>query len=135
MLMQFDDRTIWLADLGSDPGTEDDEFFVVETSSQGLFYPTLSPDGRYVAYIRGALASWELVVSDISALMSGGGATSIRIGLPGSSEDIECWREIEKISWMASGTERKVVASLSPCRGASPDEFDIWVADLTRFLD
>jgi hypothetical protein len=135
VLMQSGERSIWLANLGADPGTDDDELFVVSSSSQGLFHPTLSPDGRYIAYVRGAGASWEVVVSDISALPSGGGLSSVRIGLPGSSEDIECWREVEKISWMASDTQRKLVASLSPCRGGSPDESEIWIADLTRFLD
>jgi hypothetical protein len=134
-LMQLADRTIWLVDLGDELSVDDDVFSVVETSSQGLFGPVLSPDGKYVAYIRGEYDTWEIVVSDVSALGLGGIVTSVTIGLPGSGEDIECWRQVERISWVASGTERKIVASLSPCRGASPDQFEVWIADLTRFLD
>jgi dipeptidyl aminopeptidase/acylaminoacyl peptidase len=133
--LQNERRSVWLVDLGDTSGIGDDSFMLVDQAATGLFYPALSPDGRYVAYIRGAQDSWQLAVSDISDLVAGGDVVTTRvIGLPGSWEDIECWREIEKISWLATESGRKIVASLSPCRGGAPDEFQVWIADLSRFL-
>jgi hypothetical protein len=95
----------------------------------------LSPDSKYVAYFRGSYTSWEIVVADVSMLVSGtGDAELARVGLPGSTEDIECWRKPEKLSWLPLEAGRKIVASLSPCRGGEPADYSIYIADLEDHL-
>jgi hypothetical protein len=135
LLMQQARRGIWLVDMGGDPDIGDDRVYVVDATSRGANYPVLSPDGNYVAYFRGEYTSWEIVVADISALVSGSGEAVLHvIGLPGSSEDFECWRKPGKISWLPVQDDMKIAVSLSPCRGGEEDDFGIWVADITRFL-
>ena len=97
-----------------------------------------SDDGKYVAYVVGEGASRQLKVSgDLHAFKAGTEAIQTQvIGLPGSSEDIECYRFPERVSWIHAGTERKVVASLSVCRGGDlTKDYEIWIGDLDRFLD
>jgi hypothetical protein len=126
---------IWLVDTGDDAGIADDHMYLVDGTSRGASYPVISPDGKYVAYFRGTYTSWEIVIADISGLLSGtGNAVLTTVGLPGSSEEIECWREPEKISWVPMQDGAKIVVSLSPCRGGNPDETGIWIADLSKFI-
>ncbi len=135
LLMQQERRGIWLVDLGEDPGIDDDRVYLVDGASRGANYPVLSPNGNYVAFLRGEYTSWEIVVADVSALVSGSGAAVLHVvGLPGSSEDFECWRKPGKISWLPTQDDMKIAVSLSPCRGGEEDEFGIWVADISRFL-
>jgi hypothetical protein len=97
--------------------------------------PVLSPDGRYVAYYRGEYTSWEVVVADIEPLLSGSGPAVLTVvGLPGSSEDVECWRKPEKITWLPVQDSRRILLSLSPCRGGTPEQYHLWEADLSGFL-
>ncbi|MFH1220437.1 MAG: hypothetical protein V1694_08285 [Candidatus Eisenbacteria bacterium] len=128
---------VWLLDLKTGASTDDDRLYRVEASASSICEPALSPDGKYVAYIRGEERSRELVVSDLSGLLAGSGpAEAVVIGLPGSSEDVECWRIPERLAWSSVASERKLVASLSVCRGgAVPGDYEIWIADLSRFLD
>jgi hypothetical protein len=135
ILMQQERRGIWLVDMGTDPGIDDDLVYLVDGTSRGSNYPVLSPDGNYVAYLRGEYTSWEIVVADVSPLISGSGEAVLHVvGLPGSSEDFECWRKPGKISWLPLQDDMKIAVSLSPCRGGGEDDFGIWVADLSRFL-
>jgi len=136
ILTQQENRGIWLVDMGSDPGIDDDSVYLVDGSSRGANYPVLSPDGKYVAYFRGEYTAWEIVVADVSALVARSGNAVLHVvGLPGSSEDFECWRKPGKISWLPVQDDRKIVVSLSPCRGGDVDDYGIWVADLSRFLE
>jgi hypothetical protein len=126
-----DDRGIWLMDLGTDISTDDDRLYGVESFATGSNFPVLSPDGRYVAYFRGRYTSWEVVIADVSPLLEGSGhAEIVSVGLPGSTEDIECWRKPEKLSWLPLEAGPKLVASLSPCRGGGPADYSIYVVDL-----
>ena len=135
LLMQQERRGIWLVDMGNDPDIADDRVYLVDGTSRGTNYPVLSPDGNYVAYFRGEYTSWEVVVADVSALVSGSGEAVLHVvGLPGSSEDFECWRKPGKISWLPLQDDMKIAVSLSPCRGGEEDAFGIWVADISRFL-
>ncbi len=130
-----DERSIWLIDLGDDISTEDDRLFGVESFNTGSNSPVLSPDSKYIAYFRGNYTSWEIVVADVSMLVDGtGDAELARVGLPGSTEDIECWRKPEKLSWLPLEAGRKIVASLSPCRGGEPADYSIYIADLEDHL-
>lgn len=134
--MQGEGRGAWLMDLGNDLETGDDKIYLLEMANQEIYYPVLSPDSKYVAYIRGSEVAWDVVITDISGLASGAGVgRSVVIGLPGSSEDIECWRKIEKISWLPAGSERAIVASMSLCRGGSLADYEVWIADLSRHLE
>jgi hypothetical protein len=136
ILAQQELRGIWLVDLGSDPAIDDDRVYLVDGTSRGSNYPVLSPDGTYVAYTRGEYISWEIVVADVSPLLSGSGEAVLHvIGLPGSADDFECWRKPGKISWLPMQDGMKIAVSLSPCRGGGEEDFGIWVADLTRFLN
>jgi hypothetical protein len=135
ILTQQERRGIWLIDMGTDPGIEDDRVYLVDGTSQGANYPVLSPDGNYIAYFRGEYTSWEIVIADITPLIAGSGQAVLHVvGLPGSSEDIECWRKPDKISWLPLQDDSKIAVSLSPCRGGEDDDLRIWVADVSRFL-
>lgn len=126
-----DERSIWLMDLGTGISTEDDRLFAVEFLNTGSNFPVLSPDNKYLAYFKGRYTSWEIVVADVSMLLNGTGDPELaRVGLPSSSEDIECWRKPEKLCWLPLEAGRKIVASLSPCRGGEPADYSIYVADL-----
>jgi hypothetical protein len=126
-----DERGIWVMDLGTDVSTDDDRIYRVQAFDTGSNFPVLSPDGRYVAYFRGIYTSWELVVADILPLLEGSGdAVLTAVGLPGSTEDIECWRKPEKLCWLPPEAGHKLVVSLSPCRGGGPADYSIYVVDL-----
>jgi dipeptidyl aminopeptidase/acylaminoacyl peptidase len=136
-LGQGDENRVWLVDLGTDPSYSDDVIMLVGGSEDIVASPSLSPDGDYVAYVEGEETVWNLVIADVSALVAGTGeAVLTTVGLPGSSEDYECWRIPESISWVGGGAgERKIVASLSVCRGGMlPDDFEIWTADVSAFV-
>jgi hypothetical protein len=133
--MQQNARGVWLLDLGEEPETDDDEMYLIDVADVGLYYPTLSGDGKYVAYVRGDGASWDVVVRDVSSIASGAVGRRVVIGLPGSTEDIECWRAVEKISWLPTGAGRKIAASISVCRSGTPEQYEVWIADLSGFLD
>jgi len=107
------------------------------SSASTVCQPSLSPDGRYVAYIMGEGRGRRILVSDVSGLFAGGVVGQpVVIGMPGSPDETECWRIPERVEWLPSATERKIVVSLSVCRGgAVPDDFETWVADLSRFLE
>ncbi len=126
---------LWLIDLGSETGISDDRIYLLDTSPYTIQYPVLSPDGRFVAYAEGQGSTWNIVVVDISQVGSGGTLPRYVVGLPGSSEDIECWREVEKVSWIMEPGKIKIVASLSPCRGGLPEDLRVWVADVTEILE
>jgi hypothetical protein len=135
LLTQQEERGIWIVDVGEETGIEDDRVYLVDDSPVGAYYPVLSPDGNYLAYFRGEYTSWEVVIADISGLISGSGEAVLHVvGLPGSTEDFECWRKPEKISWVPGEGGTEIVVSLSPCRGGAPSDFGIWVADISRFL-
>jgi hypothetical protein len=130
-----DDRSVWLMDLGVDISPDDDRLYGVEPFNTGSNFPVLSPDSKYIAYFRGSYTSWEIVIADVSPLLEGSGDAEITtVGLPGSTEDIECWRKPEKISWLPLEDEYKLVASLSPCRGGESADFSIYVVDLADRL-
>ena len=127
---------IWLVDLGNEASVDGDKMYLVTTSSLPISEPALSPDGNYVAFIRGQDISREIVICDVSGVLAGTGeAQSIVIGLPGQAgDDVECWRIPERVGWFP-GQPPKLVASISVCRGgAVPDDYEIWVADLSRFI-
>jgi hypothetical protein len=131
-----DQRSIWLIDLGEETGIDDDKVYLVDRAGVGLFRPALSPDGKYVAYVRGIEAAWEVGIADVSGLLSGTDLVTLRsVGLRGSDEDVECWRQIESLSWFPLSEGRKIAAALSPCRGGSVDEYQVWIADLSAFID
>jgi hypothetical protein len=136
LLMQEDSRSIWLIDMGDDADIADDELFLVQPFTDGANFPVLSPDSKYVVYLRGDYTYWELVVAEVSGLVAGSGqAVLTSVGLPGSTADFECWRKPEKISWLPLSEGRKIVVSLSPCKGGQSDDCGIWVADLAKFTD
>jgi hypothetical protein len=136
VLAQGDDNQIWLLDMGENLDLADDVVYLVGGTDLGISAPVLSPDGKYIAYFRGGGTAWELVVADITALVEGSGsATEVRIGLPGSSESFECWRKPEALSWRPLSAGRKVVASMSICRGGELEtDYEIWEGDLSSFL-
>lgn len=128
---------VWLLDLNDQAAADDDQLYQVMSTSLPVCQTALSPDGRYVAYLVGEGRERRIVVSDLSGLLAGGAAGEpVVIGMPGSLDETECWRLVERVEWFPSTTERKLAVSLSICRGGAVDEdFEVWVADLSRFLD
>jgi hypothetical protein len=124
--------SLWVVDVDTDA------LYLIARTTQPISNPALSPDGRYIAYVTGEGAYRQLVVSgDIQALLDGTGSISnTTIGLPGSAEDIECYRFPERVSWIYTGTqEYKLVASLSKCRsGNLTTDYEVWIADISRFI-
>jgi len=133
-LTSGDGYGLWLVDLGTSPDTDDDRIYQLATSSVTIQYPVLSPDGHYVAYIEGERSQWSIVVLDISQVGSGV-LPRYAVGLPGSNEDIECWRNVEKLSWILGEGRVGLAVSISPCRGGLPDDLEVWIADLSDILD
>ncbi len=125
--------SLWVVDVDTEA------LYLIAETETPISNPAISPDGRYIAYIVGEGATRQLVLSyDIQAFIAGTAAIQTRtIGLPGSSEDIECYRFPERVSWVYGGeTERKVVASLSVCRGGDlTNDYEVWIGDLDRFID
>jgi hypothetical protein len=122
---------VWLAAMDNV-----DRVYLVDGGGPTISQPAISFDHKYVAYIRGEGRTREIVVSDVSDLLTGG--TNVRtlvIGMPGSFDDIECWRLPERVSWFPGTTGRKLVASISLCRAAGPKDYQIWIADLSRLLN
>lgn len=128
---------LWLSDLGDSPETDDDLIYKVGGGELTVSEPSISPDGKYVVCIVGEDRLREIVVADISGLLEGGDSVpSVVIGMPGSDEDLECWRIPERVAWLPAASGRKLIASLSVCGSASvPDEFEVWIADVSRFID
>lgn len=128
---------VWLLDLKDQAASDDDNLYQVMSTSSPVCQPSLSPDGKYVAYIVGEGRERRIMVSDLSGLLSGGAAAvPTVIGMPGSLDETECWRLPERVEWFPSAAERKLAVSLSVCRGGAVDEdFEVWVADLSRFLE
>ena len=123
--------TLWAVDVDSEA------LYALAHAAEPISNPALSPDGRYIAYIRGQGAERELVVSgDVLDFIAGTAAIETRvIGLPGSAEDIECYRFPERVSWVYDGTRSKVVASLSVCRGGDlTEDYEVWIGDLSDLL-
>ena len=128
---------LWIADLGNSVVTSDDLISLAVGSEFTISEPSVSPDGRYVAFIVGEDRAREIVVADISGLLTGGtDVPTVEIGMPGSNEDVECWRIPERVVWLPTESGRKLVASLSICGSASvPDEFEVWIADISDFIE
>jgi hypothetical protein len=128
---------VWLIDLADEASSDDDRTLQVAATASVVCQPSLSSDGKYVAYITGAGRERRIMVCDVSGLVAGGPASDpIVIGMPGSFDQTECWRLPERVEWFPGTTQRKLMVSLSKCRGGSvEDDFEAWVADLSRFLD
>lgn len=124
--------SLWVVDVD----TED--LYLIAEAETPISNPAVSPDGRFIAYVVGEGTTRDLVVSgDIQAFIAGTAAIQTTvIGLPGSAEDIECYRFPERVSWIYSEAETKVVASLSVCRGGDlMKDYEVWIGDLDRFID
>lgn len=124
--------SLWVADV------ETEVLYLIDATDSPISSPALSPDGRYVAYIVGEGADRELYVAgDVQAFVAGSQAIlTTRIGLPGSAEDIECYRFPERVSWVYEDTTKKLLASLSACRsGQILTDYEVWEADIDNFLD
>lgn len=125
--------SLWVVDVDTDA------LYLIAETNTPISNPSISPDGRYVAYVVGEGATRDLFVSyDIQAFIDGTQAIQTTvIGLPGSSEDIECYRFPERVTWIYSETaEKKVVASLSICRsGDLTKDYEVWIADLDNIVD
>lgn len=131
LAQQPEPYSLWVVDVDTEA------IYLIAESETPISNPALSPDSRYIAYVRGEGATRQLVVSyDILAFIEGTGQIQTTvIGLPGSPEDIECYRFPERVSWVYP-EGLKVVASLSVCRGgALPDDYEIWEADLSSIVD
>jgi hypothetical protein len=126
---------LWLLDLPEAGPMTDASVYLVASSNQVISQPAISPDGKYVAYLRGQGKSREIIVSDVSGLLAGGGEPEgLVIGMPGSLEDIECWRIPERVTWLPGTDGRRILASFSVCRGGARTDFEVWIADLDRFI-
>jgi hypothetical protein len=128
---------LWVADLGNSALTGDDVISRAAGSEFTISGPSVSPDGKYVAFIVGESRTREIVVADISGLLAGGtDVPVVEIGMPGSDADVECWRIPERVAWLPTESGRKLIASLSVCGSAAvPDEFEVWIADVSRFIE
>ncbi|HVP56577.1 MAG TPA: hypothetical protein VMU02_00655 [bacterium] len=126
---------LWLLDLPDTGPATDATIYLAASSNLVIDEPAVSPDGKYVAYIKGQGESRQIIVSDLSGLLDGGGQPApITIGMPGSVEDIECWRIPERVTWFPGTDQRKLVASFSTCRSGASRDYQIWIADLDRFI-
>ena len=124
--------SLWVVDADTEA------LYLIDATDSPISNPALSPDGRYVAYIVGEAADRMLYVAgDIQAYIAGTQAiVTTRIGLPGSAEDIECYRFPERVSWVYDEPAYRLLASLSVCRsGQVLTDYEIWEADLDDFLD
>ena len=124
--------SLWVVDVDTE------ELYLIAETETPISNPAISPDGRFIAYVVGEGEARNLYVSgDIQEFMAGIAAIETDvIGLPGSAEDIECYRFPERVSWVYSDGEYKVVASLSICRGGDlTKDYEVWIAELDRFLD
>jgi hypothetical protein len=128
---------LWVVELGNSALTDDDLTSLAFSSEFTISGPAVSPDRKYVAFIVGEDRTREIVVADISGLLAGGTSVpTVEIGLPGADDDLECWRIPERVGWLPTESGRKLVASLSVCGSAAvPDEFEVWVADISDFID
>lgn len=125
---------LWLLELPEAGPMTEASVYLAASSGQVITKPAISPDGKYVAYIRGQGSLREIIVSDVSGLLAGGSEPqAIAIGMPGSLEDIECWRIPERVTWLPGTDGRRIVASFSVCRGGARNDYEVWIADLSRF--
>jgi hypothetical protein len=123
--------SLWVVNVDTE------ELYLIAEMDSPISNPALSPDGRYIAYIVGEGTERQLMVSgDITEYIAGTGTIETKaIGLPGWSKDIECFRFPGRVSWI-SGADRRVVVSLSACGGGDlAEDYEIWIGDLSRFLD
>jgi hypothetical protein len=128
-------NTLWVDDLNDLASTSDDVTYQVAGSQSAINEPAVSPDGKYVLFIRGANRSRQIVVVDVDRILAGE-PNAIVIGLPGSNDELECWRIPEEASWVPTESGRKIIASLSVCGSASvPEDFEVWIADISRFIE
>jgi dipeptidyl aminopeptidase/acylaminoacyl peptidase len=124
--------SLWLVDVDTEA------LYLIAEEDTPISNPAISPDGRYIAFVVGESAERTLkVAGDVQAFIAGTEAIRIQvIGLPGSSEDIECYRFPERVSWVYDDLNWRLLASLSVCRdGQLLNDYEVWEADLDRFLD
>jgi hypothetical protein len=126
---------LWLLDLPEAGPMTEASIYLVASSNQVISEPAISPDGKYVVYLKGQGKSRQIIVSDVSGLLGGGGEPEgLVIGMPGSSEEIECWRIPERVTWLPGTGGRRIIASFSACRGGARTDFEVWIADVDRFI-
>jgi hypothetical protein len=128
---------LWLMAVDPALAAADQRLYRVDASATPISEPALSPDGRYVAYIVGLEKSRQILVADVADLLEGTGAVrTVVVGMPGDSGDLECWRIPERVTWMPASAGRKIVASISKCGTAEvPTDYEIWIADVSGFID
>jgi hypothetical protein len=128
---------VWLMEFDPAAAAADQRLYRVAASATPISEPALSSDGRYVAYIAGLETSRQIVVADVGDLLQGTGpARTMIVGMPGESGDLECWRIPERVAWMPASAGRKIVASISKCGTAEvPGDYEIWIADLSGFIE
>jgi len=128
---------VWVIDMQDQTSLSDELTYQAFSSASSLGQPAISPDGKYVAYLVGDGVNRQIGVSDLSSLTPDGPwPQPVIIGLPGSDEDVECWRIPERVEWLPAASGRKIVASISVCRGGDvAEDFEVWIADLSGFLE
>jgi hypothetical protein len=124
--------SLWLVDADTEA------LYLIAEAESPISNPALSPDGRYIAFIVGESATRALVVAGyVQEFIAGTHAIEMQvIGLPGSPEDIECYRFPERVSWVYDEGNWRLLASLSVCRdGQLLEDYEVWEANLNTFLD
>jgi hypothetical protein len=124
--------SLWVVDVDTEA------LYLIAETETPISNPAISPDGRYIAYVVGESATRQLVVAgDLQAFIAGTQAIQTQvIGLPGSPEDIECYRFPERVSWVYDEVNWRLLASLSVCRdGQLLQDYEVWEANLNSFLD
>ncbi len=125
--------TIWKIDLGSVSSVNDDVISLIDDSSVPIQNPVITSDGRFIAYLKGYGYNCSVMVADLWDIANG----NIRkwtVGLPGTSGDFECWRLVESLAWIETGSGLKLLATLSPCGGGDVDSYGIWIADVDQLI-
>gem|GEM_PF-2454218 len=131
---QAEPYSLWAVDVDTDA------LYLIAQARSPISSPALSPDGRYVAYIRGEGRTRELVVSwDVQAYIAGTAAIQTRvIALPaGAPLDLECYRIPERVSWInTAGPEPRVLVSMSVCGGGDLNsDFEVWIGEVAHIID
>lgn len=91
-------------------------------------FPTISPDGAYVAYIEDTDGVKELKILNVKTLAVSG------VPLPGRTSTRICNRSVAHPSWAPNGVE--ILVSLTNCDDEveTNEISDIWRVDVSRFL-